>query len=105
MRRFADEAEGMAAPDWIDDDAEVMTLVEAAVISDTHPETVRRWCVETRPRIGKLYADSLWLISRRRLLMYIERRFGRMAMLAAADRGKAGSTPQQSTRMLVGSKT
>jgi hypothetical protein len=35
-----------------------------------------------------LFASSLWLIGRRRLLAHIERRHGKAAMLAAASRGK-----------------
>jgi hypothetical protein len=75
-----------AGLDWVSDTGEVLTVNEAAQLADCSVETVRRWASDFG--IGRLFASSLWLISRRRLLAHIERRHGKAAMLAAASRGK-----------------
>jgi hypothetical protein len=56
------------------------------IIEHLTPETLRRWCGDFQ--LGRLFASSLWLVSRRRLLAHIERRYGKAALLAAASRGK-----------------
>ena len=60
--------------------------MEAAEMAECSQETIRRWCGDHR--IGKLFAGSLWLVSRRRMLQLIERKSGKAAMLNAAARGK-----------------
>jgi hypothetical protein len=72
--------------DWVSDRSEVLTIAEASELAGCSAETCRRWCNDFE--IGRLFAGSLWLVSRRRLLALIERRSGKAAMLAAASRGK-----------------
>jgi len=90
--------------DWVDDPNEVLTVAEAAHIAGRSDETIRRWCGEYK--IGRLFASSLWLVSRRRLLQHIERRFGRPAMVLALSRGqmqhRSLSAPHFSIGMPVG---
>jgi excisionase family DNA binding protein len=75
-----------AGIDWVDAEGEIMTVAEAAEMAECSQETIRRWCGDHR--IGKLFAGSLWLVSRRRMLQLIERKSGKAAMLNAAARGK-----------------
>jgi len=72
--------------DWVSDKDEVLTITEASELAGCSAETCRRWCADFE--LGRLFAGSLWLVSRRRLLALIERRSGKAAMLAAASRGK-----------------
>jgi excisionase family DNA binding protein len=82
--------------DWVDDEREVLTVVEAAQISEVSPETIRRWCGEAK--LGRLFAGSLWLISRSRLERYLARRRGRSVVVGLET---STSMPQQSTGMPV----
>jgi hypothetical protein len=72
--------------DWVTDLDEILTIAEASELAGVTPETMRRWCGDFQ--LGRLFASSLWLVSRRRLLVHIERRHGRAAMLKAAGKGK-----------------
>ena len=72
--------------DWVSDRSEVLTIAEASELAGCSAETCRRWCSDFE--IGRLFAGSLWLVSRGRLLAHIERRHGKAAMLAAMSRGK-----------------
>jgi hypothetical protein len=78
--RAREDADG---GDWFDD---VCTATEAAAIAGITAETARKWAQDFG--LGRLYAGSLWLISKRKLLRHIERRYGLPAMLEAASRGK-----------------
>jgi hypothetical protein len=88
-----------AAFDWVDDPDEILTVVEAAALAEASGETIRRWCSENR--IGRLFAGSLWLVSK-----HIEARSGEAAMLKALYRGekmqRCLSAPQDSAQMCVG---
>jgi hypothetical protein len=75
---------------WVDDDAEVLRLAEAAELVGKTSETIRRWCQEcdSDHRLGRCFAGSLWLVSRRRLLEYYEARFGRPELVVALSKSK-----------------
>ena len=86
LEQIAAELRRADRVDWVDDPNEVLTIAEAAQVAGRSDETIRRWCADHR--IGRLFATSLWLVSRRRLLQHIERRFGRPAMVLAMSRGQ-----------------
>jgi len=72
--------------DWVSDKDEVLTITEASELAGCSAETCRRWCADFE--LGRLFAGSLWLVSRRRLLRHIEHTKGKATMLAAMSRGK-----------------
>ncbi len=94
--------------DWVDAFAEgdAIGSEEAAFIVGCSPQTIRRKAAEAaaagRP-IGIWFAQSLWLISKRRLLADIEKRDGRHERLAAESRAKEyakmNAPPQNSAEM------
>jgi len=65
---------------------DIVTVSEAASIANITAETMRKWAQDFA--LGRLYAGSLWLVSRRRLLRHIEKRYGLPAMFQAASRDK-----------------
>jgi precorrin-6B methylase 2 len=92
-----------AQRDWIDEfDGDVILSDDAAFIMGCSESTIRRLCVETRATgkpIGKLVADSLWLISRKRLLAWVRQNQDSHAFLCAQDRSDkqiAGSDAMRS---------
>jgi hypothetical protein len=106
LREIADAVERLDhAGDWVDDDGELLPTNEAAEIAAVSPETIRRWCSDSPHRIGRLFAGSLWLVSRTRLPQLITRRFGRPAMLEARSRAEkmrqSRSPPQQPAETTV----
>jgi hypothetical protein len=60
--------------DWVDDPDELLLSHEASRLANVSPETIRRWA-ETH-KLGRLFAGSVWVISRQRLFRFLERRFG-----------------------------
>jgi hypothetical protein len=84
-----------SAPDWValhfQHKPEVLRVDQAAVIAGKSAETIRKWCTDLaavgRP-IGVRFAGSVWLVSRKRLLAEIERRYGPSGRLAAEARAK-----------------
>jgi hypothetical protein len=103
LHRAADSVARLdAVSDWVDDDGELLLSTEAAMLAGVTPETVRRWASDHR--LGRCFANSVWIISARRLFEFIERTKGKSAMLEARSRRKtlqSASSPEQSTRMLV----
>jgi hypothetical protein len=82
-----------ACGDWVDGFVEhdAIGTDEAAFIANCSAQTIRRRAAEAtaagRP-IGVWFAQSVWLISKRRLLDDIEKREGRPGRLAAESRAK-----------------
>jgi len=68
LAAIAEEVRRIEAVDWIDDPHEILACSEAARLVGKSDETIRRWCSEAK--IGRMFAGSLWLISRRRLLQH-----------------------------------
>ena len=105
LHRAADSVARLdAVSDWVDAEHELLTVAEASAVANVSSETIRRWAADHR--LGRLFADSLWLVSYRRLLAYIEKRSGRAALLDAQRRAdemfkSSLSVQQLSTRMLV----
>jgi hypothetical protein len=70
-----------------DTDGDALNSDEAATIADTSTETIRRHCAESEGDMALgVYAAGIWLISRVRLLNWIEQRDGQHARLAAESR-------------------
>lgn len=83
---------GKPNPDWLNqfDEGEILRADEAAKVANCSPETIRRRCVEAL-EIGEPIGRSvagIWLLSRSRLLRWIELRDGRPGRLAAETRLK-----------------
>jgi hypothetical protein len=95
---LADLAERLRAPhsdacDWVDahQDGDMITTDAAGFIARVSSETIRRRAVEAAERrqpIGVQHA-TVWLISRSRLLDWIERNEGLSARLVAETRSRA----------------
>jgi len=101
LHRAADSVARLdAVSDWVDDDGELLLSTEAAQIAAVSQETIRRWCGEAR--LGRLFANSVWIISARRLFEFIERTKGRPAALEARSRQKMlqSASPPQQTRQI-----
>jgi hypothetical protein len=90
--------------DWADDDGELLLSHEASRLADVSPETIRRWAEVHK--LGRLFAGSVWVISRQRLFRFLERRFGESAMLEAKTRAEelqvvpTGTTSTRSSQQL-----
>ena len=94
--------------DWVDDEGELLLSHEASRLAGVSQETIRRWAEVHK--LGRCFAGSVWVVSRQRLFRFLERRFGRSAMLEARTRAEelrvvsvetTRSPPQQSTETRV----
>jgi hypothetical protein len=77
--------------DWVSAfaDGEAIGTDEAGYIADLSAQTIRRRATEaaaTDNPLGVWFAQSVWLISKRRLFISIELAHGRPALLAAMTR-------------------
>ena len=103
LRRQADRLDSMTpGTDWVDAwrEGDALGTDESALVAGVSAQTIRRRAAEAlddgRP-IGVWIAQSVWLISLRRLLDDIERREGLPGRVAAEARAKKlrMSSPQQ----------
>jgi hypothetical protein len=98
---------GKVAPtgDWVDAFVEhdCIGTDEAAFIADASRQTIRRHAAEAaaagRP-IGVCIARSVWLISLRRLLDWIEQNDGLPALVAAEARAKKRSFERGASKIV-----
>jgi hypothetical protein len=79
--------------DWVAAyrDGDALTTAEAGMVADCSAETVRRHAIEAAKAgnpLGICIAESVWLISLRRLLDHIEHRHDRHERLTAESRAK-----------------
>ena len=92
--------------DWVDAFVEhdCIGTDEAAFIADASRQTIRRHAAEAaaagRP-IGVCIARSVWLISLRRLLDWIEQNDGRPALVAAEARAKKRSFERAASKIVA----
>src|SRR5258706_16164387 len=82
-----------ACGDWIDafTSHDAISSDEAAFIAGCSAQTIRRRATEAAEigqPIGISFASAVWLISKRRLLDYIETHKGRSGRLAAESRAE-----------------
>jgi hypothetical protein len=82
-----------ACGDWVDGFVEhdAIGTDEAAFIANCSAQTIRRHAAEaaaTDKPLGIWFAQSVWLISKTRLLVWIEEREGRPGRLAAESRAR-----------------
>jgi hypothetical protein len=82
-----------ACGDWVSAfvDGDAIGTDEAAFIAKCSAQTIRRHAAEaaaTDKPLGIWFAQSVWLISKTRLLAWIEEREGRSGRLAAESRAR-----------------
>lgn len=97
--------------DWVDEiqpGGDVLRVDGAAFVAGIHPDTLRdraKAASASGKPIGYLVAGAVWLISRHRLLDWIEAHEGRAARLAAETRARksaeTGSLPEKSIQNRV----
>jgi hypothetical protein len=99
VRRLLDRLDKLPGGDWVDGwiEGDAIRTDEAATIAGCSAQTIRRDAAAAmaagRP-IGRLISKSVWLISRRRLLNWIEGTEGLSARVEAearAEKYKNGS--------------
>ena len=107
IRRQLDRLENLAPTgDWVDAFVEhdCIGTDDAAFIADASRQTIRRHAAEAaaagRP-IGVCIARSVWLISLRRLLYWIEQNDGLPALVAAQVRAKKRSFERAAPKIVT----